>query len=292
MFRCIEEPEGVPCPRKRARGSDRCLECDERRNAILARRVVVPTPKREVLLVESRDETLARQLAPVAAGEAYAPAMHVYRVDTPPEEAVPLPPPKVAAAPIIRSKEEVVTLKTNEERLAHLRKLGPTATEDLNETFGTNTGATRQWLRKHAIRVSPNVYRAPTEIEAKLAGKPEAEGKAESKAKKADSKAESKPKKVKPATEAKPVKSAYAQVCDLLEQLSVTELRGVRVLARSRLLKRAEQLRRELDEVEQGIVEVAPAAQSDIAEPPKANGVQVIDLSKADLQVLADSATR
>ena len=165
--------------------------------------------------MESRDETLARQLAPVAAGEAYAPAMHVYRVDTPPEEAVPLPPPKVAAAPIIRSKEEVVTLKTNEERLAHLRKLGPTATEDLNETFGTNTGATRQWLRKHAIRVSPNVYRAPTETEAKLAGKPEAEGKAKKADPKADSKAESKPKKVKPAatakpaTEAKPVKSAY-----------------------------------------------------------------------------------
>jgi hypothetical protein len=287
-FQCIEERDGVRCTGKPWRGQERCEPCREKREAILNRRIVVPVPKRaEEQVLPSRDEMVAlaagsAEVAPVRPKYiglmSEAAALTLKNLEEKREEqrmakqqaaAVKVTPPEapevkveLKQAPEAEPKAEAEAgkppLRSKQERFDFLATLGSEFTPaDVGDRFGCGSNGTLHWLLDHTVRTRPGFYRLPKPGE-KVSNAPRKKGpRSALKRLQEASKPKSvfKPKKASkpapaPAPTAPKTKAPYAQVCDLLEQLTPIELRGVRRLAKDRIAKRAAILKAELGELE------------------------------------------
>lgn len=151
-------------------------------------------------------------------------------------------------------------LRSKQERLDFLATLGPEFTPaDVGDRFGCGPNGTLHWLLDHTVRTRPGFYRLPKPGE-KVSNTPRKQFQEKARPEKTY-KSAIKPKKAKKRGKVKVVQAAtpadaprpkapYAQVCDLLEQLTPIELRGVRRLAKDRIAKRAAVLKAELGELE------------------------------------------
>lgn len=283
-FQCIEERDGVRCTGKPWRGQERCEPCREKREAILNRRIVVPVPKRaEEQVLPSRDE-----MAALAAGSAEvapvrpkyiglmseAAALTLKNLEEKREEqrmskqqatAVKVTPPEAPEVKVeLKSAPEpaagkAAPLRSKQERFDFLATLGSEFTPaDVGDRFGCGSNGTLHWLLDHTVRTRPGFYRLPKPGEKvnnlprkqfQEKARPEKTYKSAIKPKKTKVKKASKPTPA-PAPTAPKTKAPYAQVCDLLEQLTPIELRGVRRLAKDRIAKRAATLQAELTELQ------------------------------------------